>query len=127
MANDPPTNLRMGFGFPQARASGAPYVRPRSGHEMDWDIDNRYYEKKLNVLVKVDSSIGILAREKMKAMKSGKVWLRPDYCFEITRRWCGSATLLYYFVLYDRPELASKGYWDRVGEKYGWPVPPRSK
>jgi len=34
MANDEPTSLRMGFGFPQARAAGAPYVPSRPGWRM---------------------------------------------------------------------------------------------
>ena len=59
-------------------------------------------------------------------MKSGWVWVRPDYGFEISRQWCGSATLLYYFVLYDRPDLAPKGYWDYIQKKHDWPEPPRT-
>ncbi len=117
----------MGFGFSQARASGAPYVRPRSAWAMDWDVQDRHYEKKLNALVKRDPSIGALVREKLKAMKDGEVWIRPDYCFKITQESCGSATLLYYFVLYDRPDLAPKEYWGHVQEKYGWPVLPQLK
>jgi hypothetical protein len=39
MANDPPTSLRMGFGFLQARADWRA-IRPRNGWEMDWDVAN---------------------------------------------------------------------------------------
>lgn len=127
MANDPPTNLRMGFGFTQARAAGAPYVRPRSGYLMDWDIKERSYKAALNVLVKEDTSIGKLVQAKMEIMKGGVVWIGNSWCFQLDQEDRYSATYLYYFVLYDRPELAPKGYWNDIQGKYGWPVPPQSK
>lgn len=96
------------------------------GREMDWDVSDRRYEKTLNALLKSTPSIGMLVREKMAAMKKGKVWVTPNYCFETTGSWSTSATLLYYFVLYDKPELAPEGYWNRIHEKHQWPVPPQS-
>lgn len=127
MRNDPPTNLRRGHGFREARAAGAPYIQPRPIYRANWDIEDRRCGELLKALIRAEPSIGILAQEKMEAMKTGVVWVRPDYAFEITRQWCGSAAMLYYFVLYDRPEFASKEYWDRVRKKYQWPVPPQSK
>ena len=120
--NDHPTSLRRGYGFPEARAAGAPYVRPRSGYEMDWDVKDRHYEKELRALRKRDLSVEKLVLEKIEAMKSKEnIYLRK-MCFQMQGR-RGSATLLYYFVLYDRPDLAPDGYWTYVQEQFGWEVP----
>jgi hypothetical protein len=126
MANDPPTNQRMGFGFPQARAAGAPYVRPRPGYAMDWDINERRYEKELAAIVRRNPSIRAVVREKMETMKTGVYWLHRGSCFQLSQDLRSSATFLYYFVLYARPDLAPKGYWDRVRKKYGMESPPQS-
>jgi hypothetical protein len=125
MANDPPTNQRMGFGFPQARAAGAPYVSPRSGYAMDWDVNERRHQKELAALVKLHPSIRTLARQIMEKMKTGTYWIGGG-CFQLTPEFRTSSTMLYYFILYARPDLAPKGYWERVRKKYKWAVPPQS-
>jgi hypothetical protein len=114
MANDPPTNLRMGFGFTQARASGAPYVRPRSSGEMDWDLKNRQSLRKLNDLVKQHPSLKVLIEKILEAWKA-----------EHSRS--PSGVELYYLVLRNRPKLAPSGYWDYVENTYGWEGAPKPK
>jgi hypothetical protein len=123
MKNDPPTNLRRGYGFNQARAAGAPFVRPRSGYQMDRDIQERFSKKALNALVKDDPSIRKLVQQKIEAMKTGEVLVGG--CWFLLGQEHFSAADLYYFVLYDRPDLAPKGYWANRA-KYGYPVPPQS-
>lgn len=113
MANDPPTNLRMGFGFIQARAAGAPYVQPRSAWKMDWDVKNRQCKKKLNDLAKRYPPIGKLVKEIIEARKAQAMPL------------C-SAVELYHVVLLNRPGLAPCGYWDYAKKTFGY-FPPQSK
>lgn len=91
---------------------------------MERDIQERFSQKALNALVKRDPSLRKLVQQKMELMKSGEVWV-GGCCFMLGNERF-SATDLYYFVLYDRPELAPKGYWD-TRAKNGWPVPPQSK
>ncbi len=114
MANDPPTSLRMGFGFPQARAAGAPYVQPRPGWKMNWDLKNSQCKRKLHDLVKQHPSVGVLVGEIMEARKVAG----SPTC---------SAVELYHVVLYNRPHLAPPGYWDYALKTYGWIRPPQSK
>jgi hypothetical protein len=44
--NDPPTSLRRGFGFKQARSAGAPYRNPRPNYKVDFDLEERAAHKK---------------------------------------------------------------------------------
>jgi hypothetical protein len=127
MRNDRPTSLRRGYGFSQARAAGAPYVAPRTGYAMEWDVNNRRYEKELSALVKREPSVIPLVQQKIEAMKKGEVWINPSHCYQTTGAWRSAATLLYYFVLYARPELAPTGYWNSIQKKFGWEAPPQSK
>jgi hypothetical protein len=120
MRNDPPTNLRRGHGFQQARAAGAPYVNPRPGYAMDWDVNERRYEKELAAIVRRDPSTGALVRRIIEKMKTGFYNVTPGYYFEIIPNLRSSATLLCYFVLYLRPDLAPKDYWDRIRKNYKW-------
>lgn len=113
MANDPPTSMRMGFGFPQARAAGAPYVQPRPGWKMNWDLKNRQCERKLNDLLKQQPAVGELVKEIMEARKAQGLSL------------C-SAVELYHVVLFNRPHLAPPGYWEYARKTYGW-YSPQSK
>jgi hypothetical protein len=47
MANDPPTNLRMGFGYHQARAAGLGGIRgSRSPRQVNRDIEERKANRK---------------------------------------------------------------------------------
>ncbi len=57
MANDNPTSLRMGFGFAQARAAGAPYQAPPTASQMDWHLKERAAERELQKLTKDDPII----------------------------------------------------------------------
>jgi hypothetical protein len=107
MANDPPTNLRMGFGFEQARAAGAPYVAPRPVSRVNWEIKCRQCAKKLRELAIQESSVGKLVREIMEARKVQGLTV------------C-SAVELYHVVLFNRPHLAPSGYWDYAQKTYGW-------
>jgi hypothetical protein len=125
MKNDHPTNLRRGHGFQQARAAGAPYVHPRSGYQMDWDVTDQYYARELKALLEREPSIKALVQEKMEAMKSGIIRLQNHDC-ELGKERRSSATWLCYLVLYDRPDLAPVGYWDRVRKKIGFEAPPQS-
>ena len=50
MANHPPSGLRMGFGFQQAKASGAPYVAPPTADQMNFHLKERTAEKELRTL-----------------------------------------------------------------------------
>jgi hypothetical protein len=50
MANDRPTNLRMGFGFGEARAAGAPFVTPPTTNQMNWHLKEKAAEKELREL-----------------------------------------------------------------------------
>src|SRR3974390_2635321 len=110
MANDPPTNLRMGFGFGQARAAGAPFVQPRPGWKMNWDLKNRQCNRKLNDLVRQDHSVGDLVKEIMVARKAQGMSL------------C-SAVELYHLVLFNRPHLAPDDYWAYAPRTSGWVLP----
>jgi hypothetical protein len=114
VANDEPTNLRMGFGFVQARASGAPYVGPRPAGKVNWDLKNKECERKLRNLRKQLPSIGALVRKIMEARKTQG--LPP----------C-SAVELYHVVLCHRPRLAPPGYWSYALNTYGWFGPQQSK
>lgn len=113
MANDPPSALRMGFGFLEARAAGAPYVGPRPVWKINWDIRNKQAERKLRDLVKQHPSAGALVREVMEARKVQGL----DVC---------KAAELYHVVLYNRPNLAPVGYWDYARKTFGWLSPPQS-
>lgn len=127
MRNDRPTSLRRGHGFPQARAAGAPYVSPRSGYAMEWDLNERRYQKELAALVKLHPSIRVLVRQTMEKMKTGTYWIYPGCCFQLKPEFRTSATMLYYFILYARPDLAPEDYWERVRKKFNWDEPPQSK
>jgi hypothetical protein len=113
MANDEPTSLRMGFGFPQARAAGAPFVPSRPGWRMNWDVKCRECEKKLRDLVVQYPSVGVLIKKIVEAQKANgrQVW----------------AVEIYHLVLYKRPHLAPSGYWQYAKRTYGWDGPPQSK
>ena len=52
MANGNPTSLRMGFGFGQARAAGAPYQAPPTSNQMDWHLKEKVAERELQKLTK---------------------------------------------------------------------------
>jgi hypothetical protein len=52
MTNDPPTSLRMGFGFQQARAAGAPYRAPRTVWGVNFETRERRAEKEIASLAK---------------------------------------------------------------------------
>jgi hypothetical protein len=66
----PPSNLRRGYGFQEARAAGAPYVRPRPGWKMNWDVESRKVERKLRRLVKEQPSLECLVREIIEEQKA---------------------------------------------------------
>jgi hypothetical protein len=63
MANDQPTNLRMGFGFQQARAAGAPYQAPHTAAQMDFHLKERAAQRELRALVESEPSNGALVRK----------------------------------------------------------------
>jgi hypothetical protein len=64
MANGNPTSLRMGFGFAQARAAGAPYQAPPTASQMDWHVKEKAAKRELQKLTKSDSII----REELAAV-----------------------------------------------------------
>ena len=107
MANDEPTNLRMGFGFVQARAAGAPYANPRPVRKVDWDLKIRQCERKLRDIIKNHPPVGGLVREIMGLRKSQGL----PVC---------SSVELYHVVLFTRPKLAPPGYWEYAEREFGW-------
>jgi hypothetical protein len=54
MKNDPPTTLRRGYGFQQARVAGAPFDRPLSEAEMNADLRQEAASKKIAKLCEGD-------------------------------------------------------------------------
>lgn len=52
MANGNPTSLKMGFGFPQARAAGAPYQAPPTANQMDFHLKEKAAERELRKLAR---------------------------------------------------------------------------
>lgn len=113
MANDDPTNQRMGFGFVQARAAGAPYVQPRPGWRMNWEVKCSQCARRLRDLVEQDPSVGELVREIIDTRKHQQM----D---------AASAVEMYHLVLCNRPGLAPSDYWDYALKTYGWSGPQNS-
>jgi hypothetical protein len=106
MANDPPTNLRMGFGYQQARASGVTgFKSPPKPWEMNFHIKWAAAEKTLRRIVKRDPSIKPLVHKFIGQQKAV-----GEY----------SAENILYAVLWTRPDLAPAGYWDLLPKAY-WP------
>jgi hypothetical protein len=110
MANDAPTSLWMGFGFPQARASGAPYVRPRSVSKVNWDLKNKKCERKLGSLAKQHPTVETFIREIVELRKVKGL----PAC---------SAVELYHIVLFHHPKLSPPSYWEYALNEYGF-LPP---
>jgi hypothetical protein len=52
MANANSTSLRMGFGFLQARAAGAPYQAPPTASQMDWHLKEKAAGRELQKLTR---------------------------------------------------------------------------
>jgi hypothetical protein len=69
MANDPPTNQRMGFGFQQARAAGAPYVPPGSPSSYNYEVAERQAAKELRELIEQNPALGRRVQEIIKNAK----------------------------------------------------------
>jgi hypothetical protein len=70
MANDPPTNLRMGFGFQQARTAGAPYQRPSTAAQMDFRLKEKKAEKELRKLVESNPASADQVRKLIEKFRS---------------------------------------------------------
>src|SRR5580704_2234454 len=98
MRNDRPTNLRRGHGFEEARAAGAPYVTPRSGHQMQRDIEERHCKKILNDIVKREPAMKAVVAETMRVMKTGWLQLPKGSLWQVPPEHQFSAYLLCYFV-----------------------------
>ena len=71
MAMDGPSNRRMGFGFQQARAAGAPYTRPRTAGQMDFALKEKAAEKEIRALVEMNPSLGPTVRQFIKEHTGG--------------------------------------------------------
>jgi hypothetical protein len=71
MANDLPSHLRMGFGFGQAKAAGAPYAAPATADQMNFHLKERAAERKLRDLRIKYPEIGPLIREYVQYEKDG--------------------------------------------------------
>ena len=71
MANDPPSHLRMGFGFQQARAAGAPYAAPPTPDQMNFHLREKAAEKKLRTLVLKKPSLAVLVRQYARPRDGG--------------------------------------------------------
>lgn len=95
----PPSTLRRGHGFKEARAAGAPYVKPRTGWQMDSDVQWRHAEKEVRKLVERDKSIEPLVRELIADQKKRNSYNAHELLFE---------------VLWNRPDLAPPSYWESV-------------
>jgi hypothetical protein len=72
MANDPPTNLRMGFGYHQARQSGMGGIRQdRSPNQVNREIDERQIAKQIREVIESDPEwapfVAHWVKEKVKA------------------------------------------------------------
>jgi hypothetical protein len=69
MANDNPTSLRMGFGYQQAKAAGAPYLAPRPVSTVNFLLNERTAEKEIRALVGRYEFLEPLVREMIEVQK----------------------------------------------------------
>jgi hypothetical protein len=106
MANDDPTSLRMGFGYQQARRAGMTgFKSPPSVAEMNLHLSEAAATRKLQAIVQRHPSIKNFLRKVMDVQKAAGF---------------GTAEQIYYALLYNRPDIAPAGYWDKM-PKIFWP------
>jgi len=55
---DGPAAGRMGFGYEQAKAAGAPFIAPRSGTEINEEIREATAARQLRALIEKDVNFG---------------------------------------------------------------------
>lgn len=73
MANNPPTSLRMAFGYRQARASGIDgFEKEPSTGQMNFDLQWRDGEKEIRAIVEKYPSAGPIVRRMIKEQKARK-------------------------------------------------------
>jgi hypothetical protein len=65
VASDDPTTLRMGFGYPQARASGAPFRQPRSPSAVNYHWRESAANKDLRALVNQFPSLAPIVQQRI--------------------------------------------------------------
>lgn len=110
MANDPPTSLRMGFGYEQARDAGVTdFQKPPPAWKMNWHRQCADAEKKIAALTRADSSLTKLALEVFEDLKRSNTHGAPQ---------------VLEMIYWHRPELTPPGYWDGVPE---WALPEQLK
>ncbi len=87
MANDPPTNLRMGFGGAEARASGMrDFEKGPSVRQMNFDLEWREREKEIRAIIEKYPAAGSLVREMLKQQTARKQWSVDLILMELYRR-----------------------------------------
>lgn len=108
MANDPPTSMRMRFGYEQARDVGVTgFERPPDAQQMNWHRECADAEKKIAALTRTDPSLTTLALEVFERLKLHNRHGAPQVLADI---------------YWHRPELAPPGYWDSTPD---WALPPQ--
>jgi hypothetical protein len=86
MANDNPTSLKMGFGYQQARAAGAPYVAPRPVSTVNFLLNERTAEKEIRDLIRRHSFVGPLVREIIEVQKLDGGYSAQEILRQVTRK-----------------------------------------
>src|SRR5258708_7961918 len=110
MANDDPTSLRMGFGYQQARAAGVTgFKSPPSVSKMNFHLSEAAATRKLQDIRQRHPSIEKFLRRVIEVQTAAKR---------------GTAGEIYHALLYNKPDLAPPGYWDKMPKLF-WP--PRVK
>jgi hypothetical protein len=100
MANDDPTSLRMAFGYQQARAAGVTgFKSPPSVSEMNFHLSEAAATKNLRAIRQQHPSIEKLLLKVIEIQTAAGL---------------GTAGDIYYALLYNKPDLAPNGYWDKM-------------
>jgi hypothetical protein len=108
MRNDDPTNLRRGFGYLEARASGVTgFESPPNSGKMSWHLECAAAEKRIAELSNADPSI---------------IPFLLDLRAKLKEEEQNSAPWLLANAYWERPDLAPPGYWDKYPD---WGVPEK--
>jgi hypothetical protein len=89
MANDDPTNLRMGFGYEQARVAGLTgFQNAPTASEMNWHLEWEAATKVLRHIVHNHPEMGDLVRKIIAAQRAANSYSAPDVLRALWRMGC---------------------------------------